>query len=420
MSEFSRTTRSSSSSSSYATDSSGSSNATSDLKSIESDHNIREETEQSILRLTANDPTLTKLRVDCASLLSSSSKSRSRLLVEFTKALAKHSSLEKLILSFKCVPKQEVKMVLEALKHNTSVKSLEILDAMIDRDVANVFGRTTLEKAKFQRLCLVNCNFKGSGLAVFAMGLQHCTTLQHIAVESTNLGGYAADVISACLPLLKLKSLRLQNTGLSPEGLEFLGECVAQTPSLISLDLSENQILSQDPHCLSQLTGSCFDRTSPDRFVLKGCGLDRSSLAAMSTAMDLVAPLHLLTLDLSGNNFADGKSCRLLQEILSTHNSITTLIVDECGIHEDRLPPIHDALRYNNSFLKNVFTSKVSLAILDSLDLLGTTSEQVVAKISPPREDRKAHGEEEGYEEQEEQASAVSGNIRHDHTMGSF
>ena len=213
---------------------------------------------------------------------------------------------------------------------------------------------------------------------------------------------------------------KLQNTGLSPEGLEFLGECVAQTPSLISLDLSENQILSQDPHCLSQLTGSCFERTSPDRFVLKGCGLDRSSLAAMSTAMDLVAPLHLLTLDLSGNNFADGKSCRLLQEILSTHNSITTLIVDECGIHEDRLPPIHDALRYNNSFLKNVFTSKVSHAIWDSLDLLGTTSEQVVAKISTPREDRKAYGEEEGYEEQEEQASAVSSNIRHDDTMGSF
>jgi Ran GTPase-activating protein (RanGAP) involved in mRNA processing and transport len=325
-------------------------------------------------RLAANDPNLRDLEIDVHTLRRNSA-------ADIAKGLRKSLYLCKLCLRLDKIGSPDIKtLLLGGIEHNTSITSLDILHCQeMDRAVATALGTALAHNKTLKRLCLSSCNFTGSGLAVLFIGMQHHNpSIQHLAVSSCKLGGYAADVVSASLPLMKqLKSLRLQNVGMTLDGLRFLFENVHNSSSLTVLDLSQNIL---DVEAI-QLLVACLrssqeykQRQQVQRLVLSACGLDRTCVEVLSKGLIAQHNSTLEQIDLSHNGSLGDPAALRLKRLLDQNNKIKELHLDGCNISQELLRTIHDGLRYNNSFLKNVFSTEVSLAILDSVSLIEDAS----------------------------------------------
>ena len=119
-------------------------------------------------------------------------------------------------------------------------------DPELARDVANALAAFFAKTPALIKLRLFHCQFVESGLAILFLGLQHChKTLSGLSVEASNLGGYAADIVSATIPLLGLSSLQLKNVDLSSHALTFLTQNLERSQSTMRiLDLSQNSVLA--------------------------------------------------------------------------------------------------------------------------------------------------------------------------------
>jgi hypothetical protein len=78
-------------------------------------------------------------------------------------------------------------------------------------------------------------------------------------------------------------------------------------------------------------------------------------------------------IDLSRNGFGDPGALHL-KELLAHNHGIQELCLNDTHISNALLATLKDGLRYNNSFLKNMFSTQVSLAILDSVQLMESIS----------------------------------------------
>jgi Leucine Rich repeat len=319
-------------------------------------------------RLQSDDPSLTSLTVD-QTLLEHSS------IAEIAKVLAVNTTVVQLALDLpRGFKKQHILALLNALECNDTIASLTLRNVSICRHVATSVATFFSKTPTLIKLQLKQCPFMESGLAILFLGMQHCGTLSSLSMNGCNLGGYAADIVAATVPLLELSSLQLQQTSLSLPGFEFLLQNMERTGQKMQyLDLSSNDIVGT-PEGM-QLLVDALESIKLQRLVLQDCGLNRSTIKTLCLEGLLTqqANSKLTHLDVSHNRDLDDRAARYLVKLLETNTKLVELHIEGCSkISKEFRLDLSDKLRYNNSFLKAIgFSSDVSLAILDSMKLLG-------------------------------------------------
>jgi hypothetical protein len=292
---------------------------------------------------------------------------------EIAGLLPSNSSLKKLGLEFsrgrpeaeELYQRNTLMILCSGLAANSYVADIQIRNADLNRDVAFLLGATFAQNQSAQKICLKSCNLIDSGLAVLFLGMQRNKQIQELAILSCDLSDFDSDVVAASVPLMNLKSLTLNNTKLTVEGLRFLCERIKNSPNLVELNLSGHALGRRGMKVLI----SCLK--SPNQKVgklnLSFCGLDNACIKHLSKC--LVQNPTLFSLNLSDNDFGDDGAV-FLKLLLNENNSIKELYLHGCRISKRRLRLIADGLRYNNSFLKVLFSESVSLAILESVDVI--------------------------------------------------
>lgn len=287
---------------------------------------------------------------------------------DLSAAIRKNTFLQKLVLNQRNCDPVSFEILLEGLDQNSSIVQLELHRVVITKEVAIELTSALSRNCSIKKFCLSKCKFVDSGLAILFMGLQHNKAIRHLAIESCNLAGHRSNVIAAAVPLMKLQSIRLQNTKIPDKGMRFFLHNVGKTPSLESLNLSEEKLSESSLEKFVQSIQKC---TNLVRLVLSDCGLDESGIEILAEGVEGSEKLE--SINVSKNRFGD-EGADILVELLKCNNTIKTLKCDGCRIsrHEKRL--LQDALRYNNTFLKSLFSPEVTLSILDSVGLFDPTS----------------------------------------------
>mmetsp|Transcript_35596 Transcript_35596/g.86147 ORF Transcript_35596/g.86147 Transcript_35596/m.86147 type:complete len:522 (+) Transcript_35596:116-1681(+) len=317
-------------------------------------------TPKSVLRrLRANDPSMVDLEINLKMVVKLD-------VAELATEIALSENIKKLTLDCERIPLEDVLMMTKSIEDNESITALAVVNATICRRVANGLASFFARNSTLLGLRLSKCRCVESGLAILFLGLQH-SKITTLTIESTNLGGYASDIVAMSVRLSSnLSYIQLTDVNLEQHGMAFLLKNLSFAP-LIHLDLSQNKVLSTDEGV--DLLVDCMETLSKlQKLKLSDCGF--TTVGAMENICDgLSVHRALVDVDLSQNGFGD-KGGQLLIKMLSQNHEIKKLNLEGCLVSKKVLKGIVDGVRYNNSFLKNMFSSEFSLAILDSVNML--------------------------------------------------
>jgi Ran GTPase-activating protein (RanGAP) involved in mRNA processing and transport len=315
-------------------------------------------------RLLSSDPTLTRMDITHRHLKDwSSGLPIEDIMIE----IANQSSLETLGINLEYVTMSKYHDILECVSKTETLKELILSGAKVNRHTANDIASALAENPdSLKKVTFKQCSFAGSGFPVLFLGVQHASELTHLSIEDCSLQGFASEIISATVPLMKkIQSLRLVGTQFPLDGLRYLFDNLLRSKTLIELDLSDNEL---DPESMTWLVGFLKDAdTKIEHLSLIKCGLDPSSIELLCRG--LMEDKHLTTLTLHENVFGTPGAIALVNLLKENHH-LQSLGVKDCKIGKKTLLKLHDGLRYNTSFLKNMFSSEFSLAILDTVGMV--------------------------------------------------
>eukprot|EP00980_Cylindrotheca_fusiformis_P002218 scaffold517_cov119-Cylindrotheca_fusiformis.AAC.1 len=283
-------------------------------------------------------------------------------------AIRNNCFLQKIILNQRNCDPVSFEILLEGLDQNTSILQLELHRVVITKEMAIELTSALSKNTTLKKFCIRKCKLVESGLAVLFMGLQHNRSIRHLGIETCNLAGHRSNIIAAAVPLMRLQSIRLQNTNVPDKHMRFFLHNIGKTPSLESINLSEESLSEPSLEKLVQSIQKCPNLV---RLVLSDCGLDESGIETLAEGLEKSEKLE--SLNVSKNRFGD-EGAEFLIDLVKCNNAIKNLKYDGCriGRHEKRL--LKDALRYNNTFLKSLFSPEVTLSILDSVGLFDKKS----------------------------------------------
>lgn len=279
-------------------------------------------------------------------------------------AISRNTNLKRLTLNQKDCVRANFEILFEALEVNRYINQLEILNSSITKDTANALAACLSANDSVKKLSLRNCRFVKAALPILFVGLQHNKSIQHLVFEGTDLEGHVADVVSASIPLMNLVSVRFQKAHLSQEALSFLFKSLSKTPTIESINISD-EIISVSS--MKRLRDCVIDAERLKRIVLVNCGLDEICLETLCDGM--MKNKMIEHLDVSKNKFGN-EGADVLIDYLKENKDIKEIVAEDCRISRNEYAILMDSLRYNNTFLKNIFSPEVTLSILDSVKLM--------------------------------------------------
>jgi len=290
------------------------------------------------------------------------------------------AGLTALLLDFRKVDgDRAVKEISELLPQNGYVTEVCVRNADLAKETSGAIGAAVKASSAVQRFGLKDCTFADeSSFACLMMAIQHCPKLDALDVANCRLSEIETDMVSASIPLMKLKTLSLVNTGVGYDhGLQFLSHNIEQSPDLTDLNLSRNPGLGR-PEAVKMLAGSLYSKPGGRRkggarvtkLDLSSCGLDDPGVKVL--AKEILENPVLATLNLSNNVLVGDQGAVYLKHLLRKNHAIKNLHVDGCHkITKKRRKAIDDGIRYNNSFLQKLGLSETPvLAILESIDFI--------------------------------------------------
>ena len=315
-------------------------------------------------RLASNDHRLTEIDVDCSTLSREMAKKMAGLLPQ-------NNVIERIRLM---APSNKTSManfrhLVRGIAKNASVTDLQIRNTLLTREAAGHLSRALATNTSLQKLCLRSCQFGDSAIPVLFLGMQHNNRIHELYILQCDLSEPCnADVVSASVPLLELKSLCLIDTKLTMAGLRFLVDNINRTPSLTQLNLSLNRKIGM-PSAI-HLLGDMLESTKMINLTsvsLSSCALDPYCVRELAKSLEGNATVT--SIYLSDNRFGDD-GAKYLRKLLERNQNIKELIVKGCDISKPRKKAIDDGLKYNNSLLKSVFSKETSLSIFDGVDMM--------------------------------------------------
>ncbi|XP_018424875.1 PREDICTED: NACHT, LRR and PYD domains-containing protein 3-like [Nanorana parkeri] len=255
------------------------------------------------------------IKTDAASLISL------HPIVEY-KNLSKNRSLIKLDLSENNLQDSGINLLHPELKHRScNIQELRLrncgLTSLSCEDLCSVIAKNR----SLIKLDLSENNLQDSGINLLHPELKH---------RSCNI-----------------QELRLEKCGLTSSSCGFLCS-VLRNPSLITLDLSSNDLQDSGIKCLSKILGHV--RCSLQNLRLNKCGLSSFSCGGLSSV--IITNRYLTTLDLANNNLQDIGIRRLCEGLKHADCTLQELRLNKCNLTYSCCYEIRSAIAANHSLIK--------------------------------------------------------------------
>jgi Ran GTPase-activating protein (RanGAP) involved in mRNA processing and transport len=312
-----------------------------------------------LLRIERNDPSLLELDVRCKSLSEGEATA-------IALHLPANTHVRKLRLHCGSGPLDLLVLheVASSLKDNATIEHLEVRGAVISRVTSSWLLPSFARKPNLARISMTRCKFVWSGLATMVIAMQHNKEcIRELAFRSCDWDTQDLDTVSSSLPLLRLHSLSLVDMNVVPDAWSYLFQNIEQCKQLVHLDLSRNML---DSSVLLSLAKALAVQNSISSLTLSSCGLDNGKIAKLVTS--LLPYAKLSTLDISHNTQMSDRVGVYLIDLIKTNTSILSLKVDGCNLRMRTMDAIEGRLRYNNSFLRNLFSETTCRGIFDFVD----------------------------------------------------
>ncbi|WP_182393073.1 hypothetical protein [Legionella sp. PC997] len=282
-----------------------------------------------------------------------------------TTALKKNSHLKSLSLINSPIGNTEAPFIAELLQNNTTLKEIDLTYTNFDAKGVDTIAHALQDNKSLQILRLRGCTVAGVTDSLLEI------LSKHPSLEELNLNDCSLQIDSGLTQLLtESHSLKNLNLGINYFGryyIDYLTEGLKGNKNLIKLDLVNCSLDKSYPEGLEALTKALMVHPTLTHLNLSSNGLD-------STKYPVAAELvknnsSLKQLKLSGNAMGNA-GVQHLATALKNNNALATLVLSNNQIGDEGLKHLSEALLHNNTLVhldlvQNDFNSVRSLC--DSL-----------------------------------------------------
>ncbi|XP_062286449.1 protein NLRC3-like [Scomber scombrus] len=261
---------------------------------------------------------------------------------------------------------QEIQQFLKS--ENRSGKELSVFDCsalaymlQMSEEVLDEFDLKKYKTSEEGRLRLIpavrncrkarlsDCGLSETHCEVLASALKSNPHLTYLDLSENKLSDSSVKRLSAGLesPNCRLKTLLLDDCGLSETHCEVLASALKSNPHLTDLDLRRNKLSDSSVKRLSAGLESPNCRLKT--LILSDCGLSETHCEVLASA--LKSNPHLTDLDLSNNKLSDSSVKRLSAGLESPNCRLKTLILWHCSLSKISCDYLASALKSNSSHL---------------------------------------------------------------------
>ncbi|XP_059818068.1 NACHT, LRR and PYD domains-containing protein 3-like isoform X2 [Hypanus sabinus] len=235
-----------------------------------------------------------------------------------------------------------------ALSTNTSLMELDMSENELgDAGVKIVSAALRNPECKIQKLRLDGVGLTDSGAEDLTSALSTNPSLMELQLTGNKLGDSGVKLVSAALrnPECKIQTLCLRDVGLTDSGAEDLVSALSINPSLMELDLSNNELGDTGVKLVSAALRN--PECKIQKLVLNYVGLTDSGAEDLASALSTNP--SLTQLDLSGNNLGDSGVKLMSVALRKPECKIQKLGLKHIGLTDSGAEDLVSALSTNPS-----------------------------------------------------------------------
>ena len=259
-------------------------------------------------------------------------------------ALLTNTTLTVLVLSRNKLGAEGVAALANALQTNKTLTKLSLFKNNLDAAAAAALANALQTNTSLTVLDLTENNLGAEGVAALANALQTNTTLSELDLSRNNLGAEGVAALANALQTnTTLTVLNLPVNNFGADGVAALANALQTNTTLAMLDLSDNNLGAEG---VAALANALQTKTNLPVLHLRGNNLGADGVAALANALQTNTTLRML--DLSDNNFgAEGVAA--LANALQTNKTLTKLSLFKNNLGAEGAAALANALQTNTA-----------------------------------------------------------------------
>ncbi|XP_018646038.1 nalp (nacht, leucine rich repeat and pyrin domain containing)-related [Schistosoma mansoni] len=153
---------------------------------------------------------------------------------------------EKLSLQHRGIGNLEIKLITEALRHNTTITWLDLSYNVLEVNSLSFLSKVLKENTFIQTLLLSECKLRKDGLMELYNDLIKNVTIKNLDLSGCDLGDSSCSMLAEILTMNRvLTYLNLARNQIGSDGAELLGDAISSNDTLFKIDLSWNSIANK-------------------------------------------------------------------------------------------------------------------------------------------------------------------------------
>ncbi|KAL0245049.1 hypothetical protein GEMRC1_009129 [Eukaryota sp. GEM-RC1] len=235
-------------------------------------------------------------------------------------------------------------LLIEALKTNTTVISIDLLDSAIGAEGARALAEALKVNASVTSVNLCNNFLRDDGARALAEALKVNSSVTGVDLTLNSIGDDGARALAEALIVnTTVTSVNLGYNSIGDEGARALAEALKVNASITSLNLGYNSIGDEGARAMAE---ALIVNTSVTSVNLGYNSIGDEGARAMTEA--LIVNTSVTSVGLQSNSIGD-EGARVLAEALKVNASVTSVNLRNNSIGDEGARALADALTVNTS-----------------------------------------------------------------------
>ncbi|KAL0242519.1 hypothetical protein GEMRC1_005082 [Eukaryota sp. GEM-RC1] len=233
-------------------------------------------------------------------------------------------------------------LLIEALKTNTTVTSVDLEDSSIGAEGAKALAEALKVNASITSVSLAENSIGDEGVSALAEALKVNASITSICLLYNSIGAEGASALAEALKVNNsVTNIDLSFNSIGAEGARALAEALRVNASVTSIDLSFNSIGAEGARALAEALRVNASVTSIN---LGGNSIGAEGVKSLADVLKVNTSVS--SIDLEDNCIGD-EGVRSLADVLKVNASITSVNLEDNSIGDEGVRSLADVLKVN-------------------------------------------------------------------------